>query len=297
MEHSPVMTGCITALLTPFKGPNLDEDALRALVEAQIAGGVDGLVPCGTTGESPTLSTQEWERVIQITVETAAGRVPVMAGCGTNNTSQTVTNARRAQELGANALLVVAPYYNKPTQEGLFQHFKAVAEAVSIPVCVYNIPGRSVVNISPETFKRLAHVPGITSVKEATGDLKVATDIMLATDHQLTMLCGDDFVSLPFIAQGGHGVISVVSNVDPARTSRMIHSARGGDFHTARQLHLELFPLVKALFMETSPSPAKMALAMMGQMEETVRLPMVTPGESTRTLVRDALERLDLVGR
>lgn len=289
------LAGCFTALVTPFKNGAVDEAALRATLRRQLDGGIDGLVPCGTTGETPTLTEAEWEQVIALTVDEASGRVPVVAGCGTYSTADTIHKARRAEALGADALLVVAPYYNKPTQEGLFQHFRAVADAVHVPLCVYNIPGRSGVRIETSTFTRLAEIPNITSVKEATADLTYGSELAHATRGQLTLLSGDDFTTLPFLAIGGQGVISVVSNVDPHRMSQLVRVARAGDLTTARDLHYQLFPLIRALFTETNPIPVKAALAMMGLMDEEIRLPMTPLSDAHRPRLRAELARLGLL--
>lgn len=274
--------GLLTALVTPFREDGLDLPALHRLVEQQIAGGVNGLVPCGTTGEAPTLDLDEHATVIAETVKAAAGRVPVMAGIGSNDTRTAILNAERAVAAGASGLLATAPYYNKPSQEGLYRHFRAIAEAVDSEVCVYNVPGRTAVMVEPETIARLAHIPNITCVKEATGDMVVASRILALCGDRFSLLSGDDLTTLPFIALGGHGCISVASNVVPARMSRLVGASLAGDLPTARAEHLALFPLFRMLFVETNPLPAKTALALMGTMEERFRLPLCEMRPDTR---------------
>ncbi|MCB9663684.1 MAG: 4-hydroxy-tetrahydrodipicolinate synthase [Alphaproteobacteria bacterium] len=286
--------GVLTALITPFTSRGVDEPALRALVDAQIAGGVSGLVPCGTTGEAPTLDLEEHAEVIRITVDQAAGRVPVMAGIGSNDTRVAVLNAQRAAEAGVAGVLATAPYYNKPTQEGLYRHFRAIAEATDVEVCVYNVPGRTSVNVLPATIARLAEVDGITCVKEATGDLAVASEILVRCGDRLALLSGDDFTTLPFVALGGVGCISVASNVVPDRMAALVAAARAARLDEARALHLGLYPLFRVLFAETNPLPVKTALALMGRCEERFRLPLCEMSEEPRARLAEELGRQGL---
>lgn len=293
MPHPNGFQGTMTALATPFRNGALDEEALRRLVADQIAGDVDVLVPCGTTGETATLTAEEQSRVIRIVLEEAKGRVPVMAGVGSNSTAQTIENARRAKEDGAQGLLVVTPYYNKPTQEGLYQHFKAVAESTSLPVMLYNVPGRTSVDLLPETIARLAGIPNIVGVKEASGSCWRALDVLDALQGRpFDLISGDDAMILPMLSIGGSGVISVISNVAPKLTSRIYRSFKAGDLATAAKTQLALQPLVRALFAETSPTPCKAALQMRGLMTDEVRLPLVPCSEPTRKKLADALEAL-----
>jgi len=273
--------GLSVALTTPFQGAEVDSARLRQQVDFQIEAGTTCLVPAGTTGESPTLSHDEHERVISLVVEAAAGRAKVMAGTGSNSTAEALRLTRWAEKAGADAALVVAPYYNKPTQEGMFQHFKALAEAVDIPICIYNIPGRTGKNIEPETIIRLADVPGIAMVKEATGQMDQASAILSATD--LTVLSGDDSVTLPLMAMGGRGVISVVGNLIPQDMIAMIDAFDQGDLAAARGWHHRLFPLCRDLLgLSTNPIPIKAAMRLLGRDTGELRMPMLpldAPGE------------------
>jgi len=267
--------GVYTALVTPFQEDgSLHEEDLRKLVDFQIREGVQGLVPMGTTGESPTLSHEEHVRIIEIVVDEAAGRVPVIAGAGSNSTDEAIRLSRKANELGASATLQVSPYYNKPTQEGLYRHFWQIAEQVELPLIVYNIPGRSAVNVSNETMLRLAQHGNIAGVKEATGNLAQAMEFMMSKPADFVVLSGDDNMTYPLLCLGGRGVISVASNVIPRRMASFVSSALQGDFDGARARHFELLPLFKALFLETNPIPIKAALAMKGMLSELYRLPM-----------------------
>lgn len=285
--------GTMTALATPFRNGGLDEDALRRLVEDQIAGGVDVLVPCGTTGEGATLTAEEAARVVRVTVEQSNGRAPVMAGCGSNSTSTTIANVRRAKEAGAQGTLVVTPYYNKPTQEGLFRHFEAVAREGGLPVVLYNVPSRTSVDLLPETVGRLAKVPGIVGIKEASGSIPRAIEVLEAVaGRDFDLLAGDDAMALAVIAVGGVGVISVASNVVPDRVSALVRAAMSGDLSTARRLQVELQPLVRALFCETNPTPCKAGLALQGKMSDEVRLPLAPASEAAREKMRQALQQL-----
>src|SRR5256885_4414379 len=279
------LRGCATALVTPFKeGGEIDEDRLRAFLEYQIEGGIQLLVPCGTTGESVTMTEEEDQRVIRLAVEAARGRARVIAGTGSNSTASTVEYSRRARELGADAVLVVAPYYNKPTQAGLDAHFRAVAEAVpDIPVVLYNVPGRTSTNIAAQTVLRLAReVENIAAVKEASGNLSQIMEILRGRPEGFRVLSGDDAITLPMIALGADGLVSVASNEAPTLMSEMVNAALDGNWELARDRHYRLLPLMEVNFIETSPGPVKAALALMGLIEENFRLPLVPVTEETR---------------
>jgi 4-hydroxy-tetrahydrodipicolinate synthase len=283
------LAGCYTALITPFRDGQIDEPALRALVERQIAGGVSGLVPCGTTGETPALTAAEWERVITTVIETARGRVPVIAGTGSNGTATTIEQTRRARTLGADGALVVTPYYNRPTQEGLFQHFAAIAEAVDLPLVLYNVPGRTGVNLLPETAIRLASIPTIVAIKEASGSLDQASQIICDGPAEFAVLSGDDSLTLPIMGVGGSGIISVVSNIVPEAVSALTTACLAGDFATGRAIHLALFDLCRAMFVETNPVPVKAAAALLGHCTPEVRLPLAPLSEAAQRRVENAL--------
>lgn len=271
--------GCYTALVTPFAAGAVDEDAFAAMVEWQIAEGIDGLVPTGTTGESPTLSTQEHLRVVELCIEVAAGRVPVMAGTGSNNTEEAIYYTKHAQKAGAASALLVAPYYNKPTQEGLYQHFKAVHDATEIPLIVYNIPGRSVVNVSDDTLCRLAELPRIAGIKDATGDLARVATLRHRLGDRLALLSGEDMTVVGFNAMGGQGVISVVSHLAPRQAVLVQRLCAQGDYVAARNEQDKLVELIQVLFAETSPIPVKAALCMMQKMRGEIRLPLTPVSE------------------
>jgi len=277
-----MFTGSITALVTPFKDGRIDEAAFRRLIEFQIANGTSGLVPCGTTGESATLSYEEHNRVIELAIEIADKRVPVIAGTGSNSTDETIMLTKSAEKAGAEAALLITPYYNKPTQQGLYEHYKKVAEAVSIPLILYNVPGRTSVNMLPETVARLSEIKNIIGIKEATGDLKQVSDTIEFSKKGFIVLSGDDFTTLPLLAIGGHGVISVTSNIAPAMMSDMIKAFTAGVMDRARELHYRLQPLHRAMFIETNPVPVKTALAMMGMVGEELRLPLVPLSDANR---------------
>ena len=266
--------GAIVAIVTPFKNGKVDEAALRKLVEFQIKNGTDGIVPCGTTGESSTLSHEEHDRVIEVVIDAAKKRVPVIAGTGSNSTAEAIRLTRHAYKAGADGALMVCPYYNRPTQEGLYQHYKAVAEAVPISIIVYNIPGRTGVNINPDTLARLAKIKNIVGVKEASGSIKQMSDVIHLCGPKFDVLSGDDLFTLPLMAMGGHGVISVISNVAPADMAAMVDAFVAGDLKKARTLHYKMTPLIDALFVETNPTPVKAALAMMKKISYEVRLPL-----------------------
>jgi 4-hydroxy-tetrahydrodipicolinate synthase len=289
------LRGSITALVTPFKDGALDEGALRAHVEWQIENGSHGLVPVGTTGESPTLSHDEHKRVVAICVEEARGRVPVIAGAGSNNTAEAIDFARHAEQAGADALLVVTPYYNKPTQEGLFQHFKAINDAVGLPILIYNIPGRSVIDMSVDTMRRLYELPNIAGVKDATANVARVSLQRQAMGEEFIQLSGEDATALGFMAHGGHGCISVTSNIAPRLCAEFQEACIAGNYRDALVLQDRLMPLHGAIFIETNPSPAKFALSALGRMSEEVRLPMVPVSEVTRTAVRSAMVHAGLL--
>jgi len=292
----PMFQGSIVALVTPFRGGKVDEAKLRELVEMHVAQGTDGIVPCGTTGESPTLSHDEHRRVVEIVIEAARGRLHVIAGTGSNATSEAIDLTRHAKKAGATGALVVNPYYNKPTQEGLYRHFRAVAEAADIPILVYNIAGRTAVNVETDTLARLAKdCPNIVGVKEASGSLDQMTQVVLACGPDFSVLSGDDNITLPLMSVGGRGVISVVANIVPREVAEMTHAALAGDWKLARDLHLKLFPLSRAMFLETNPIPVKEAMAMMGMLDLELRLPMCPMGAANRERLKAILAQHGLL--
>jgi 4-hydroxy-tetrahydrodipicolinate synthase len=293
MPH-PLFKGVLPALVTPFKDGAIDEAAFRALVERQIAGGVHGLVPVGTTGESATLSHDEHRRVVELCVEIAAGRVPVVAGAGSNSTEEAVGLVRHAKEVGADGVLVVAPYYNKPNQEGLYRHFAAINDAVDLPIIVYNIPARSVVDISHETMVRLSKLPNIVGIKDATADLARVSMQRLDCGEDWVMLSGEDPSALGYMAHGGHGCISVTANVAPEAMSALMNACLQGAWSAALTQQDKLIRLHKALFADASPGPTKFALAQLGLCGEEVRLPMTPCGEAARPLVLAAMREAGL---
>ncbi len=284
--------GLMTALVTPFSGGRLDEGAFRRLVRRQIDHGVEGLVPCGTTGEAPTLSAEEHDAVVRWTIEEARGEVPVMAGIGSNNTAQAVQNAVRMQGLGVDGVLATAPYYNKPPQAGLLRHFAAIAEAVSVQVCLYDVPGRSVIHVAPDTVAALAEIENITCLKDATGDMANATAVRRLCGPSFSMLSGDDFTTLAFLAQGGDGVISVASNVVPSEMRLLTDAARRGDLKQAQAASERLLPLFDNLFVESNPIPVKAALAALGLCEDELRLPLVPMSDGARAGLVETLREL-----
>jgi len=295
---SIMFTGTYTALVTPFtKNGAVDELRLRDLVEAQIAAGIDGLVPCGTTGESPTLSHEEHNHVIDLIVKFTAKRCKVIAGTGSNSTDEAVMMTRHAKDAGADASLQVAPYYNKPTQAGLYAHFRKIAEDGGLPIIIYNIPGRCGVDVNNETTTRLRRdLPGrVVGLKEATGNVDRVSQMRQLVDKDFSILSGDDSLTLPMMAVGAQGVISVASNVVPREVTDMVRAALNGDFATAGKLHAKLFPLFKDLFIETNPIPVKAALAMAGKIEETYRLPLVPMADNNKATLRKTLVALGLV--
>lgn len=286
--------GAIVATVTPFRNGKVDRAALRRLVEFQIASGTDGIVPCGTTGESATLSFEEHERVIDAVIEAVDGRVPVIAGTGSNNTREAILLTRYARKAGANGALVITPYYNKPTQEGLYRHFRAVAESADIPVVLYNVPGRTGVNMAAETVARLAAVSNIVGVKEASGNLNQVCDIIRSTPRKFCVLSGDDFLFFPMMALGAKGVISVASNVAPRAMADLYDAYVIGEVSRAREIHYHLWPLFHILFIETNPIPAKTALAMLGRIREEFRLPLCPMGDANRKALARVLSDMKL---
>jgi|SRR5579864_2953077 len=293
------LRGCGTALVTPFhQDGSLDEQALRNLVSWQVESGVDFLVPCGTTGETPTLSHDEWLHVIDVTIEVAAGRVPIVAGASSNSTRGAVAKAQElASRPGVDAILTASPYYNKPTQEGQFQHFKAIAEAVSKPIVLYNVPGRTAANIEPGTVGRLAEFSNIVGLKEASGNLTQIAEICNAARPGFSVLSGDDSLTLPVIALGGVGIISVVSNEIPHQMAEMTRAALNNDWNTARQIFRKYLPLMQANFIESSPMPVKAVMAMMGRIEEAYRLPMVQVRRDTRSKLQKIASEAGLIAK
>ncbi len=291
--------GCGTALVTPFKQDgSIDETALRNLVGWQVESGIDFLVPCGTTGETPTLSHDEWLQVVDITVEVVAGRVPIVAGATSNSTQDAVSKARElAARPGVNGILTASPYYNKPTQEGQYRHFRTIAEAVDKPIILYNVPGRTGANIEPGTLARLAEVPNIAGVKEASGNISQMAEVCNAVPEHFAVLSGDDAVTLPLIALGGVGIISVASNEIPREMAEMTRAALSSDWETARRIHRKYLPLMLANFIESNPMPVKAVLAMMGKIEEVYRLPMVPMRRDTRSRLQKVAAEAGLTSK
>jgi 4-hydroxy-tetrahydrodipicolinate synthase len=289
--------GALTALVTPFSEGRIDEAALEAIVEEQITAGIHGLVPCGTTGESPTLSHAEHVRVVEVVLRAAKGRVPVLAGAGSNSTREAIDLARACKELGVDGTLQITPYYNKPTQDGLKAHFLAIAEAVALPMVVYNVPGRTTVDLLPETLVELARHPHIQGIKEATGDLDRAAQVRESCPPDFLLLSGHDQTILPFLATGGDGVISVVSNPAPELVARLCTAARAGDWTEARELHYRHLPLTRALFASNSPSTVKAAMAMLGKIRPEIRLPLVplTEDSPVHAGIQKELRNLELM--
>jgi len=293
-----MFTGTGTALVTPFRQDgSLDEPALRALVKRQLDAGINFLVPCGTTGESPTLSHAEHLRVVEITLELAQGKVPVLAGAGGYNTAEVIALARELKALGADGILSVTPYYNKPTQEGLYQHFKAIAAGVDLPIILYSVQGRTGVNIEPATVVRLAQIENIVGIKEASGNISQMGAILNQVSSDFPVLSGDDSLTLPLIALGGRGLISVASNEIPAEMTRLVQAALAGDFAEARRLHYRYLPLMDINFVESNPIPVKSALAEMDLLQPVWRLPLVPPKPENLNRIRAVLESLNLLER
>jgi 4-hydroxy-tetrahydrodipicolinate synthase len=293
-----MFTGCGTAMVTPFhRDGSLDEATLRLLVQRQLDAGIDFLVPCGTTGESPTLSHEEHLRVVEVTLELARGRVPVLAGAGGYNTAEVISLAQELAAMGVDGILSVTPYYNKPTQEGLYQHYKALASAVSLPIILYSVQGRTGVNIEPATVKRLASVENIVGIKEASGNIAQMAAILNAVHSDFLVFSGDDAIAVPLIALGGRGVISVASNEIPAEMTLLTRLALQNDFPAARQLHRRYLSLMEVNFVESNPIPVKAAMAELGLLKPVWRLPLVAPGRENMARIRAVLESLNLVER
>ena len=291
-------TGCGTALVTPFQLDfSLDEAALRKLVQRQLNSGVDFLVPCGTTGENPTLTRREHLRVVEITLEESAGKIPVLAGAGGYNTQEVAELARELESLGANGLLSVTPYYNKPTQEGLYQHYREIARSTRLPIVLYNVPGRCGTNLEPSTVKRLAAIENIVGIKEASGNISQMSALANAVPNEFTILSGDDAITLPLFALGGRGVISVAANEIPAEMAQLCRHGLRGEFDQARTIHRKYLPLMEINFVESNPIPVKAALALMGLLEPVWRLPMVPPRVENRMRIHTVLDSLELVER
>jgi 4-hydroxy-tetrahydrodipicolinate synthase len=291
-------TGCGTALVTPFQPDfSLDEAALRKLVQRQIRAGVDFLVPCGTTGENPTLTRREHLRVVEITLQEGAGRIPTLAGAGGYNTQEVMDLARELESLGANGLLSVTPYYNKPTQEGLYQHYRAIARSTRLPIVLYNVPGRCGTNLEPSTVKRLAEIDNIVGIKEASGNISQMAALANAVPDHFAILSGDDAIALPLFALGGRGVISVASNEIPGEIAQLCRHGLRGEFGEARAIHRKYLPLMEINFIESNPIPVKAALAVMGLLEPVWRLPMVAPKAENLERIQAVLQSLQLVER
>ncbi|UCB57180.1 MAG: 4-hydroxy-tetrahydrodipicolinate synthase [Candidatus Omnitrophota bacterium] len=287
--------GSMVAIVTPFENGRLDEKRFKALIEFQIKNGTSAIVPCGTTGESATLSLEEHERVIELTVETVAGRVPVIAGAGSNNTAEAITLTKHAKSAGVSAVLLISPYYNKPTQNGIYLHFKAVAEVVDIPIVLYNIASRTGINIEPETMAKLAQIKNIVAVKEASGNIAQMAQIMRLCGDNITLISGDDALTLPVLSIGGTGVISVVANIVPKETASLIKEFERGNIKEARKIYLHLLPLVKAMFIETNPAPVKQALGMMGLVKPELRLPLCPMLPENEAKLKKTLKEYKLI--
>jgi 4-hydroxy-tetrahydrodipicolinate synthase len=287
--------GSIVAIVTPFKKGKVDEKALGDLIEWHISQGTNAIVPCGTTGESSTLDYKEHYRVIDLTIKTVNKRIPVIAGTGANCTDETIEITKHAKKSGADGALLVSPYYNKPTQEGLYRHYKAVAEKVDIPIVLYNVPGRTAVNILPTTVARLAEIKNIVAIKEASGDMKQVSEIIRLCGNKITVISGDDFTTLTLLALGGKGVISVSANVAPRAVSNMCSLWMKGQFDKAREIHFKLEPLNASMFIETNPIPVKTALAMMGKIQEEFRLPLCEMAPANKEKLRKVLTDLKLI--
>lgn len=287
--------GSIVAIVTPFSNNRVDEKALSNLIEWHISEGTDAIVPCGTTGESATLQYEEHYRVIEMTIQTVNGRVPVIAGTGANSTDETIMMTGKAQALGADGALLVAPYYNKPSQEGLYRHYRKVAESVNIPIILYNVPGRTAVNLLPSTVARLANLENVVAIKEATGDMKQVSEVLRLCGDSITLLSGDDFTTFPLIALGGKGAISVSANVVPSQVAAMFRAYDSGDHNEARRLHFALENLNKAMFLETNPVPVKTALGMMGKIKDEVRLPLCEMSGENKEKLKNILIEYGLI--
>ena len=288
-----MFAGSLVAIVTPFKDGEVDEDCLRSLVRMHIEEGTSGIVPCGTTGESPTLNPEEHKKVIEIVIDEVKKKVPVIAGTGSNNTAEAIEYTRHAYEAGADGALVITPYYNKPTQEGLYSHFKAIAGEVSIPIVIYNVPGRTGISIEPETVARLSELSNIVAIKEASGKMDQVTKIISLCG--ITVLSGDDSMTMPIMAVGGTGVISVVANIVPSDVRALTAAMEEGNCERARELHYKLFNLCKVMFIETNSIPIKTAMAMKGLIKEEFRLPLVSPSEKSRAIIKAQIEEYGIL--
>ncbi|MEQ8216129.1 MAG: 4-hydroxy-tetrahydrodipicolinate synthase [Smithellaceae bacterium] len=287
--------GAIVAIVTPFKDGKVDEDALRELIEFQISNGTDGIVPCGTTGESATLSHEEHDRVIEITIDAVKKRVPVIAGTGSNSTAEAIRLTKHAHEAGADGALIVCPYYNRPTQEGLYQHYKMIAESVPIPILPYNIPSRTGVNLLPDMVAKLAKIENIVGIKEASGSIKQMSDVIELCGDDFAVLSGDDLFTLPLLAMGGAGIISVISNVAPADMAGLVDAFAAKDFAKAKELHHKMSPLIESLFIEVNPTPVKAALALMGKIQYEYRLPLCKMSDANLEKLRKVMVNYGLI--
>ena len=293
---SQTFQGSFVAMVTPFRNGKVDEAKLRELVEFHITHGTDGLIPCGTTGESPSLSHDEHRRVVELVIEAARGRIRVVAGTGSNSTAEAIDMTRHAERAGATGALVVNPYYNKPTQEGLYRHFRAVAESVAIPILLYNIQSRTAINVETDTMARLVRdAKNIVGVKEASGSLDQMSQVIAACGPDFSVLSGDDNITLPLLVIGGSGVVSVIANIVPRETADLVHAALEGDWKRARDLHYRLFPLARAAFLETNPIPIKEAMALAGMLEPEFRLPMCRMSDANREKLRTILKPYGLI--
>ncbi len=287
--------GAMVAIVTPFKNGKVDEKALEGLIEFQIENGTDVIVPCGTTGESATLSHAEHEKVLEVTIATVGGRVPVVAGTGSNSTEEALKLTRHARKAGADGALLITPYYNKPTQEGLFQHFRKIADEVDIPIILYNVPGRTSVNMAPETVARLAEHKNIVGIKEATASLQQISETIYLCPEEFAVISGDDFTTLPLLAVGGRGTISVTANIAPAEVAGMIDAFAAGDYHKAMEIHYRLWPLNRAMFLETNPIPVKTALALMNKVSPELRLPLAPMSEENLNKLKRVLKDYKMI--
>ena len=290
-----MFSGAFTAIVTPFKNGQVDEKAFKNLIRFGMDGGVNGFVPCGTTGESPTLSHEEHNRVVEMTVKEVSGQVKVIAGTGSNSTAEAISLTRHAKQVGVDAALLVSPYYNKPTQEGLYNHFKAIAEAVDIPLVLYNIQGRTGVNIENSTMEKLSRIPNIVGVKEASGSILQMSEVIRLCGSNFDVLSGDDQMTFPLMALGGKGVISVVTNIIPDRMSDLVKSMLVGDVDKARTIHFEIYELCQTMFVETNPIPIKAALSLMGKIEPEFRLPLCMPSAANLEKIRTTLAKFNLI--
>lgn len=287
--------GSIVAIVTPFKNGTVDEEKLRELVEFQISGGTDAIVPCGTTGEASTLDEAEHDRVIEIVIQQVNKRVPVIAGTGSNSTAEAIELTRKAKELGADGCLLVTPYYNKPTQEGLYRHYTAIADAVTLPQILYNVPGRTAVNLLPETVARLAEHTNIVAIKEASGSLQQASEILALAGDKIDVFSGDDFITYPMMTCGAKGVISVTANIMPAEIAALVDAFLAGDLEKARQLHLRTLKINNAMFVESNPVPVKTALGLMGKCSDEVRLPLCPMSDGNRATLTAIMNEYQLI--